>query len=132
MPTHEEIETLVFQEAECLRGKTVSLTEVDGFRDGDVVAFRDLEPPVIARVLEGPSTVIRWTDDTWCDPVYPVELRDPPPQLAQLEAPWVYGTALSVDGGREPAAFAVIADAAPGVCCADEDGREAAARRPRP
>lgn len=131
MPTAEEIESLVLQEAESLRGKTISLTEIDGFCDGDVIVFRDLTPPVMARVLEAPSTVIRWTDDQWCDPIYPVELVDARPELARLEAPWVYGTARSVDGGCEPARFGVIADPPPNGGRAGEDGPTKEAR-PQP
>lgn len=131
MPTHEEIEALVQQEAVRLCGKTVALTDVDGFCDGDVVAFRHIDPPVRARVLGTASTVIRWTDDTWCDPIYPVELLDSPVHLSRIESPWVYGTSLSIEGGREPAAIAVIPDP-PAHSGADEDGRAAAARRSRP
>ncbi len=131
MPTHEEIEALVLREAQRVCGSFVTLTEVEGFRDGDIVSFRDLTPPVTARVLESRSTVIRWTDDSWCDPVYPVELVDPSPQIAQLEAPFVYGTAWSVDGNCEPATFTAAAAAAADVACAGEDGPTEEAR-PQP
>jgi hypothetical protein len=131
VPTPEEVERLALQEAEYLRGKTISLTEIDGFCDGDVVVVRDLAPPVVAHVLETTSTVIRWTDDAWCDPIHPVQLVDPPPQLARLQAPWVYGTARSVDGSCEPARFVVLADSPPGSHRAGEDGPTEEAR-PQP
>jgi hypothetical protein len=107
--THDEIEALVLEEATRILNRTLVLTEVDGLCGADVVT-RVVDPPVLATVIEGPSTVIRWTDDTWCDPIFHVELLGGRVEVADLEQPWIYGTARSTAGDIEQARFEIVQD----------------------
>lgn len=107
MLTEAEVAVRVRAEAVSLFDKIIRVTEVDGFRNGDSVSHWSLDPPVRARILSDESSLVRWVDDRWCDPVYEIELLEDRPELTDLTSPWVYGTSYSLDGGTEPARFEI-------------------------
>lgn len=110
MITCAEIEARVRDDAARLADKIILVQHLDGFAYGhDAVRHCYVSRPVRARVLLGSSSIVRWVDDYWCDPVYDVELLDDRRELADLSSAWIYGTSYSVKGRTVPARFVIEA-----------------------
>lgn len=111
MITRAEIEARVREDAARLAGRIILVQDLDGCVCGQgAVRHCYIIRPVRARVLLGSSSIVRWVDDYWCDPVYDVELLDDRPDLADLSSAWLYGSSHSVTGRTVPALFVVEAE----------------------
>jgi hypothetical protein len=112
MYTKEEVEKQIRDDYEACTGKVVHLHVVEGYDANGDNATVVCDPPVLARISPYPKgsedqCIIRWMDNTNCDPVYDFEILEHHPAFdkAWVRPSWCYGTSRSIDGKALEANF---------------------------